>query len=91
MSSQEIQKMRQNKISSDPDEEPKVYINFYFCKLSLNILYTITYVTAAVFLNIVNRIVFYTYNFNVYNFTFMFLQQLLCIIFFYFVSNHSST
>jgi hypothetical protein len=74
---------------SDPDEEPKTYINFYCCKLSLNIIYTICYVSAAVFLNIVNRIVFYTYNFNVYNFTFMFLQQLLCIIFFYFVSNHS--
>ena len=74
---------------SDLDEEPKTYINFYCCKLSLNIIYTICYVSAAVFLNIVNRIVFYTYNFNVYNFTFMFLQQLLCIIFFYFVSNHS--
>ena len=81
-------KTRQVKIS-DPDEEPKTYINFYCCKLSLNIIYTICYVSAAVFLNIVNRIVFYTYNFNVYNFTFMFLQQLLCIIFFYFVSNHS--
>jgi len=91
MSSQEIQKMRQNKISSDPDEEPKVYINFYFCKLSLNILYTITYVTAAVFLNIVNRLVFYKYHFNNYNFSFMLLQQLFCIVFFYIVSNKSET
>ena len=63
-------KPRQVKIS-DPDEEPKTYINFYCCKLSLNIIYTICYVTAAVALNIVNRIVFYTYNFNNYNFTFM--------------------
>ena len=74
-------KPRQVKIS-DPDEEPKTYINFYCCKLSLNIIYTICYVTAAVALNIVNRIVFYTYNFNNYNFTFMLLQQLFCIIFF---------
>ena len=81
-------KPRKVKIS-DPDEEPKTYINFYCCKLSLNIIYTICYVSAAVFLNIVNRIVFYTYNFNQYNFTFMFLQQLFCIIFFYFVSNYS--
>ena len=81
-------KPRQVKIS-DPDEEPKTYINFYCCKLSLNIIYTICYVTAAVALNIVNRIVFYTYNFNQYNFTFMLLQQLFCIIFFYLVSNHS--
>jgi drug/metabolite transporter (DMT)-like permease len=81
-------KPRKVKIS-DPDEEPKTYINFYCCKLSLNIIYTICYVTAAVFLNIVNRIVFYTYNFNQYNFTFMLLQQLFCIVFFYFVSDYS--
>ena len=74
---------------SDVDEEPKTYINFYCCKLSLNIIYTICYVTAAVFLNIVNRIVFYTYSFNGYNFTFMLLQQLFCIVFFYLVSNYS--
>ena len=91
MSSHEIQKMRQNKISSDPDEEPKVYINFYFCKLSLNILYTITYVTAAVFLNIVNRLIFYKYHFNKYNFTFMLIQQIFCIVFFYIVSHKSET
>ena len=87
MSSQAIQKMH----SSDPEEEPKVYINFYFCKLSLNILYTITYVTAAVFLNIVNRLVFYKYQFNHYNYTFMLLQQIFCIVFFYIVSNNSET
>ena len=81
-------KPRKVKIS-DPDEEPKTYINFYCCKLSLNIIYTICYVTAAVFLNIVIRIVFYNYNFNQYNFTFMLLQQLFCIVFFYFVSNYS--
>ena len=87
MSSQAIQKIH----SSDPEEEPKVYINFYFCKLSLNILYTITYVTAAVFLNIVNRLVFYKYQFNHYNYTFMLLQQIFCIVFFYIVSNNSET
>jgi drug/metabolite transporter (DMT)-like permease len=91
MSSQEMQKINHNKIISDPDEEPKIYVNFYFCKLSLNILYTITYVTAAVFLNIVNRLVFYKYHFNKYNFTFMLLQQIFCIVFFYIVSHKSQT
>ena len=76
---------------SDPYEEPKTYINFYCCKLSLNIIYTISYVTAAVFLNIINRVVFYTYNFNQYNFTFMLLQQLFCIVFFFIVSHKSET
>ena len=93
MSSQEIQKIHPKKMitESDPEEEPKTYINFYFCKLSLNILYTITYVTAAVFLNIVNRLVFYKYHFNKYNFTFMLIQQIFCIVFFYLVSQKSET
>ena len=93
MSSQEIQKIHPKKINviTDPDEEPKTYINFYFCKLSLNILYTITYVTAAVFLNIVNRLVFYKYQFNKYNYAFMLMQQIFCIVFFYIVSNKSET
>ena len=93
MSSQEIQDVHPKKLSteSDPEEEPKTYINFYFCKLSLNILYTLTYITAAVFLNIVNRLVFYKYQFNHYNFTFMLLQQLFCIAFFYIVSHKSET
>jgi drug/metabolite transporter (DMT)-like permease len=93
MSSQETQNNEPTKLStdSDPEEEPKTYINFYFCKLSLNILYTITYVTAAIFLNIVNRLVFYKYQFNKYNFTFMLLQQIFCIVFFYIVSHKSET
>ena len=91
MSAQETEKIRPKNIESDPDEEPKTYVNFYFCKLSLNILYTITYVTAAVFLNIVNRLVFYKYHFNQYNYTFMLLQQIICIIFFFIVSHQSET
>ena len=93
MSSQEKQSIRQHKLrsDSDPEEEPKTYINFYFCKLSINILYSLTYVTVAVFLNIVNRLVFYKYHFNQYNYTFMLLQQIFCIIFFYIVSHKSQT
>ena len=91
MASTEIERIKPKKISTDPDEEPKVYINFYCCHLSLNIIYTISYVTAAVLLNIVNRLVFYRYHFNQYNFTFMLLQQLFCIVFFYIVSHKSKT
>jgi len=76
---------------SDPDEEPKTYINFYFCKMSLNILFTLSYVTAAVLLNILNRVVFYTYHFNKYNFTYTLLQQIFCIVFFFIVSHKSET
>ena len=91
MTSTEIERIKPKKISTDPDEEPKVYINFYCCHLSLNIIYTLCYVTAAVLLNIVNRLVFYKYHFNQYNFTFMLLQQLFCIVFFYIVSHKSKT
>ena len=76
---------------TDPSEEPKTYINFYCCKLSLNIIFTLSYVTAAVLLNILNRVVFYTYHFNKYNFTYTLLQQLFCIVFFYIVSHKSRT
>ena len=72
-------------------EEPKTYINLICCHLSLNIIYTLLYVSSAVFLNIINRVIFYTYSFNKYNFTFMLLQQLFCIVFFYIVSHKSKT
>ena len=72
-------------------EEPKTYINLICCHLSLNIIYTLLYVSSAVFLNIINRVIFYTYSFNKYNFTFMLLQQLFCIIFFLILSCKSQT
>ena len=72
-------------------EEPKTYINLICCHLSLNIIYTLLYVSAAVLLNIINRVIFYTYNFNKYNFTFMLLQQLFCIVFFLILSFKSQT
>ena len=84
MSSKEIKEVK-----IEGEEEPKTYINFYCCHLSVNILYTLSYVSAAVFLNIINRVVFYTYHFNKYNFTFMLLQQLFCIVFFLIVSHKS--
>ena len=75
----------------DPEEEPKTYINFYCCKLSINIIFTLSYVTAAILLNILLRVVFYTYHFNKYNFTYTLLQQLFCIVFFFIVSHKSET
>ena len=91
MSNNEKESIKPKKVITDPDEEPKVYVNLYCCHLSLNIIYTICYVTAAVLLNIVNRVVFYKYHFNQYNFTFMLLQQIFCIVFFYIVSHKSKT
>ena len=89
MSTMNEEKIDDKKLPSQQTEEPKIFINFYCCKLSLNIIYTISYVTVAALLNIVNRLVFYKYRFNKYNFTFMLLQQISCIIFFYIVSHKS--
>ena len=85
------EKNNQQKNLVSSEEESKTYVNFYCCKLSLNIIYTITYVTVAIFINIVNRIIFYKYHFNKYNFTFMLTQQIFCIVFFYIVSHKSKT
>ena len=89
MSSKNEKKIQQKEIVSSQEEEPKIYINFHCCKLSLNIIFTITYVTVSIFLNIGNRLIFYRYHFNKYNFSFMFFQQLFCIIFFFIVSKKS--
>ena len=84
--------MSKNEIAKVEEiEEPKTYINLFCCHLSLNIIYTLSYVSAAVFLNIINRVIFYTYHFNKYNFTFMLLQQLFCIVFFLILSHRSQT
>ena len=84
--------MSKNEITKVEEiEEPKTYINLFCCHLSLNIIYTLSYVSAAVFLNIINRVIFYTYHFNKYNFTFMLLQQLFCIVFFLILSHRSQT
>ena len=74
-----------------PDEETKDYLNFYCCKLSLNMAYAIIYSIDAIFLNIVNRLVFYKFHFNKYNFSFLLIQQVFSIIFFYIVSHKSKT
>ena len=73
------------------EEEPKEYINLFCCHLSLNIIYTLLYVSSAVFLNVINRVIFYTYHFNQYNFTFMLMQQLFCIVFFLILSFKNQT
>ena len=71
-------------------EVPSTYINFYFCKLSLNIMFTFSYMIASVSLNIINRVVFYNYKF-LFNFSFLLLPQIFCIIFFIIVSKKSET
>ena len=76
------------KLSSIQQEIPSSYINFYFCKLTVNIMYTFSYMIASASLNIVNRVLFYKYKFC-FNFSFLLLPQIFCIIFFIILSKKS--
>ena len=61
--------------------EPKVFINFYICQLSIQIIFTYLYLFGSIMLNCINRKVFVGYKFK-FNFTYMWLQQVFCLSFF---------
>ena len=65
----------------DAENEPKSYINLGFCQLSVGIIFTYTYMICSILLNIINRVIYHTYNFQ-YNYCFMFFQQFVCLLLF---------
>ena len=67
-------------------KEKKTYVNLYFFEMSIGIIVTYTYMIMSISMNIINRILFHQYKFK-FNFTLMFLQQLLCMITFIALSN----
>ena len=77
---------------SDPNNtnnnDKKVYINLYCCKLSIGIIFTYIFIICSITINIVNRVIFLRYKFK-FNMTFIFLQQFFCMIFFSIVSKYS--
>ena len=70
------------------DNDKKKYINFYFCKLSIGIIFTYIFIICSITINIVNRVIFLKYKFK-FNMTFIFLQQFFCMIFFSIVAKYS--
>lgn len=64
--------------------ETKFFINFYFFKISGNMLLATSYLLTSIVLNIINRVLYQKYNFK-FNFTLLFIQQLFCTLFFKFV------
>ena len=70
-----------HKEKTDLENEPKSYINFGFCQLSVGIIFTYSYMTCSILLNIINRIIYHTYNFQ-FNYCFMFCQQFVCLLLF---------
>ena len=68
-------------INAQETEPVKKYINFGCFELSIGIIYTYTYIIASILINIINRVIFLTYKFK-FNFFFLFLQQIICLILF---------
>ena len=69
-------------------ENKKSYLNLYYCKLSIGIIFTYIFIICSITINIVNRVIFLQYKFK-FNITLIFLQQFFCMIFFYTVSKYS--
>ena len=78
----------QNEIIGKVEQEKKRYINLFFCKLSIGIIFTYIFIICSITINIVNRVIFWRYKFK-FNATLIFLQQLFCMIFFTIVSKQS--
>ena len=78
----------QNEKIGKVEEEKKKYLNLFFCKLSIGIIFTYIFIICSITINIVNRVIFWRYKFK-FNATLIFLQQLFCMIFFTIVSKHS--
>jgi len=76
-------------LSLEPEDSvKKYYLNLYFCKLSIGIIFTYIFIICSITINIVNRIIFWKYKFK-FNVTFIFLQQFFCLVFFTILSKKS--
>ena len=71
------------------EKDNKTFLNLIYCELNIGLAFTYLYVFSAAMLNVVNRILFQNYKF-VFNFTLIFLQQLMCIFLFSLASNNKA-
>ena len=78
------------KENNDLQNEPKTFINLGFCQLSIGIIFTYVYMICSILLNLINRVIYHTYNFQ-FNFFFMFCQQFVCLILFSCVGSRNET
>jgi len=74
----------------EPEKKNVTYLNLYYCKINVGLIFTYIYILTGALLNVINRIIFYNYNFR-FNFTFAFLQQIMNLFLFICVGNHSQT
>ena len=78
------------KENNDLQNEPKTFINLGICQLSIGIIFTYVYMICSILLNLINRVIYHTYNFQ-FNFFFMFCQQFVCLILFSCVGSRNET
>ena len=76
-------------IASESGDKKKSYINCICFQVSVGITYTYIYITASILVNIINRVIFLTYQFK-FNFFFLFLQQILVLILFSFFKKNKN-
>ena len=77
-------------ITEQEFEEQKTYINLGCFQITIGIIFIYTYIIASILINIINRIIFLSYKFK-FNYFFLFLQQLICLILFTFFGNKNKT
>ena len=61
--------------NNDLQNEPKTFFNFGICQLSIGIIFTYIYIICSILLNLINRVIYHTYNFQ-YNFFLCFANNL---------------
>ena len=76
-------------ITSEGGNKKKSYINCICFQVSVGITYTYIYIFASILVNIINRVIFLTYQFK-FNYFFLFLQQILLLILFSFFKKNKN-
>ena len=61
------------------ERDNKTFLNLIWCELNIGLAFSYLYIFSAAMLNVVNRILFQNYKF-LFNFTLIFLQQLVSLI-----------
>ena len=61
------------------ERDNKTFLNLIWCELNIGLALTYLYIFSAAMLNVINRILFQNYKF-LFNFTLIFLQQLVSLI-----------
>ena len=71
------------------ERDNKTFLNLIWCELNIGLAFTYLYIFSAAMLNVINRILFQNYKF-LFNFTLIFLQQLVSLILFTLGTNNKN-